>query len=244
MIHNQSETDDERRRIQWRQDSICATDRSGDQPLSQEKLYDVVVACGAPAALSWATLRKLRQGATVDTQRYKAVDFFWQSFDLNQSDKMGSLLAGNTSTGKTTLAVAALRFAALKGYTIRFISYEDFVQMHRDEMNLSMNASKYEDYAYRMDAIQFELWRWREVYEVLVIDDIFRTDQPAIFREKMHELIRSRFDHNSFTIVTTNLTAETLRSIDTRLFDFMFREYARFTFGQDDNVVPVIGGKG
>lgn len=200
--------------------------------LSWSKVPQLLAECGAPVPLTRWKMNDIPVTPTTVT-----IVSWINDIAVGSPTKSGVMLMGNTSTGKTTLSVISMRMAVRRDLTVRFLGYEQFVAFFQNKLELSKNADRFEDFADRMDAWHHQMWLLRNVYDIVVLDDVGRTDVPNFFKGEVHSLMRARFDAGKHTIVTSNLTTPQLAAWDDRMNDFVQREYHVFVFGRDDKVV-------
>lgn len=144
---------------------------------------------------------------------------------FEHGDIYGVVLVGLSNTGKTSFCSAWLRKMIGSGFTGRFITVEQFAKFKTSWIELSSNASRYEDYAERADAWRVEMWRLQAVYEFLVVDDVGRTKVPEFVLGELHDLVRERAAHGCFTLLTSNMRlADMDRYVSEGFASFMRRE--------------------
>lgn len=129
---------------------------------------------------------------------------------FKHGDVYGVALVGMSSTGKTSFVSSWLRKMIACGFTGKFTTVEQFAKFKTTWIELTQNASRYEDYASRADAWRDEMWRLQAVYEFMVIDDIGRTPVPTFVLGELHDLVRERAAHDCFTMLTSNLPLKEL----------------------------------
>lgn len=109
-------------------------------------------------------------------------------------DKPGLLLIGNTGTGKTHLAVSALRTLMQRGYGGLFFDYQHLLQRIRSSYDPAAGAGDREAYATALDA------------DVLLLDDLGAHRITDWVEDTVTSLITHRCNHKRPIIATTNLS--------------------------------------
>lgn len=242
----QQDIDQERRRLNMWQfkllhvrdvRGIFMYDETGHPLYDKDKLPEMLHQIGCPLQVCAHKLTDFTNG-----QLLEAREVFEASFGEIEREyiptQLGMALVGHVSTGKTTFAVAALRRAAWRGYTVKFIDIENLSRFFTTWIELSSNAKEYDDYADRADEWRRELWRMHMVYEVLVIDDIGRTKVPEFVYDELHSLLRSRTGNGCYTILTANKTLTEFGAlVGESSKDFIRREFSVQPFVAEDKVV-------
>jgi DNA replication protein DnaC len=109
-------------------------------------------------------------------------------------DKPGLLFIGNPGTGKTHLAVAALRGLIAKGFEGVFFDYQNLLERIRAGYNESSGATDREAYRSALDA------------EVLLLDDLGAHRVTDWVEDTVTSIITYRCNNRKPLIATTNLT--------------------------------------
>lgn len=117
--------------------------------------------------------------------------------------KPGLLLAGDPGTGKTHLAVAAMRQLIARGFAGTFWDYQTLLTKIRSGYDAASNASDREAYREALDA------------EVLLLDDLGAHRVTDWVEDTVTSIITHRCNHRKPLIATTNLA-------DTDLGDAIF----------------------
>jgi DNA replication protein DnaC len=113
--------------------------------------------------------------------------------DYPALDKPGLLFIGNTGTGKTHLAVSALRALIERGFEGIFYDYQEL--LHRIRLGYDKTSGAADREAYR---------RAMEV-EVLLLDDLGAHRVTDWVEDTVTAILTHRCNHRKPTIVTTNL---------------------------------------
>ncbi len=103
------------------------------------------------------------------------------------------LLIGEPGTGKTHLAVAALRRIIDKGFAGLFFDYQNLLDRIRSGYNAASGASDREAYRFAMDA------------EVLLLDDLGAHRVTDWVEDTITSIITYRCNNKKPLIATTNL---------------------------------------
>ena len=109
------------------------------------------------------------------------------------SDKPGLLLVGPVGTGKTHLAVAALKELVSKGINGVYFDYQDLLGRIMKGWNASAGASEKEAYRTAIET------------DVVVIDDLGARRADDWVEDTITAIITHRYNHRKALIVTTNL---------------------------------------
>ena len=120
-----------------------------------------------------------------------AVKNFVREFP-NES-RPGLLLVGEPGTGKTHLAVAALRKIVEKGFECLFWDYQTLLNSIRAGFDASSNSSDREAYRAALDT------------EVLLLDDLGAQRVTDWVEDTVTSIITHRCNHRKALIATTNL---------------------------------------
>lgn len=125
------------------------------------------------------------------TEVFLAVRGYARDFPLTK--KPGLLLMGDPGSGKTHLAVAALRVIMAKGIEGLFIDYQNLLDRIRSGWDPASNSSDKEMYRTAMEA------------EVLLLDDLGARRVMDWAEDTVTAIITARCNHRKAVIATTNL---------------------------------------
>ncbi len=113
--------------------------------------------------------------------------------EFPNEDKPGLLLIGEPGTGKTHLAVAALRRILEKGFECLFCDYQNLLERIRSGYDPASNSSDREAYRDALDT------------EVLLLDDLGAHRVTDWVEDTITSIITARCNHRKPLIATTNL---------------------------------------
>jgi DNA replication protein DnaC len=107
--------------------------------------------------------------------------------------KPGLLLAGPTGTGKTHLAVAALRSLISRGHEAIFFDYQNLLERIRSGYNETLGTSNREAYRVALET------------EILLLDDLGAHRVTDWVEDTVTAIVTYRYNHRKALIATTNL---------------------------------------
>ena len=117
------------------------------------------------------------------------------------AERPGLLLAGDTGTGKTHLAVAALKAIIDRGHQGIFFDYQNLLDRIRSSYDKTSGSSDKETYRSAMDA------------EVLLLDDLGSHRVTDWVEDTVTSIVTYRCNHRKPLIATTNLSPEDTGSV-------------------------------
>ena len=109
------------------------------------------------------------------------------------NDKPGLLLAGPPGTGKTHLAVAALRLLLSRGYEGIFFDYQNLLEKIRAGYSEALGTSSREAYRVALET------------EILLLDDLGAHRVTDWVEDTVTAIVTYRYNHRKPLIATTNL---------------------------------------
>ncbi|HVW07437.1 MAG TPA: ATP-binding protein [Bryobacteraceae bacterium] len=113
--------------------------------------------------------------------------------DFPNASRPGLLLMGDPGTGKTHLAVAALRAILAKGFEGMFVDYQNLLDRIRSSYDSSSQTTDKEAYRVAMEK------------EVLLLDDLGAHRVTDWVEDTVTSIITSRCNNRKPLIATTNL---------------------------------------
>jgi DNA replication protein DnaC len=113
--------------------------------------------------------------------------------DFPNTAKPGLLLMGDPGSGKTHLAVAALRAVVAKGFEGLFFDYQNLLDRIRSSYDPTSHTSDKETYRVAMEK------------EVLLLDDLGAHRVTDWVEDTVTSIITARCNHRKPLIATTNL---------------------------------------
>lgn len=116
-------------------------------------------------------------------------------------DRPGLLLAGDTGTGKTHLAVAALKAIIDKGHEGIFFDYQNLLDRIRSSYDKSSGSADKETFRSALDA------------EVLLLDDLGSHRVTDWVEDTVTSIVTYRCNHRKPLIATTNLSPDDTGSV-------------------------------
>jgi len=125
------------------------------------------------------------------TPVFMAVRKYAREFPM--SEKPGLLLIGETGTGKTHLAVAALQALIERGFEGRFFDFNELIDKIRNSYVSESSASDRAAYSQAMES------------EILLLDDLGAHRVKDFVQDVLTSIISYRYNNNKPLIATTNL---------------------------------------
>ena len=130
-------------------------------------------------------------------------------------DKPGLLFIGQPGTGKTHLAVSALRTLIAKGHSGVFFDYQNLLQRIRSSYDSVSGSGDREAYSSALDA------------EILLLDDLGAHRISDWVEDTVTRLITYRCNHRKPIIATTNRPDADAAPVDRRAASAGGTEYKR-----------------
>jgi DNA replication protein DnaC len=135
-------------------------------------------------------------------------------------DKPGLLLIGEPGTGKTHLAVSALRMLIGRGFGGLFFDYQNLLQRIRSSYDAASGSGDRAAYASALEA------------EILLLDDLGAHRITDWVEDTVTSLITHRCNHRKPIIATTNLPDADIQGTDRRTLSAGGTDYKRSLIDQ------------
>ncbi len=136
------------------------------------------------------------------------------------AERPGLLLIGEPGTGKTHLAVAALRALLDKGHEGIFFDYQNLIHRIRSGFDAASGASDREAYRDALDA------------PILLLDELGAHRMTDFVEDTVTSIITDRYNHGKSLIATTNLTDPDITGTTTEYTDAGGVKLGRRTLGE------------
>jgi DNA replication protein DnaC len=112
------------------------------------------------------------------------------------TDKLGLLFVGATGTGKTHLAVAAMKILMLRGFDCVFFDYQTLLERIQRSWNPTAGAADRDAYRQALET------------DIVLIDDLGARRASDWVEDTVTSIITQRYNEQKPIIVTTNLPIE------------------------------------
>ncbi len=161
----------------------------------QERPASILKAANIPPAYEHATFGNFvaRPPSNLATALQRVRNY---ATNFPAVEKPGLLLVGDTGTGKTHLAVAALKRIMEKGIECQFFDYQNLLERIRSSYNAASGSADREAFRSAMDA------------EVLMLDDLGSHRVTEWVEDTVTSIITHRCNHKKPLIATTNLEVD------------------------------------
>jgi DNA replication protein DnaC len=131
--------------------------------------------------------------ASTELQRIKSIVRGYAQ-EYPHLSKPGLLLAGPTGTGKTHLAVAAVRSLISRGHEAIFFDYQNLLERIRSGYSETLGTSNREAYRVALET------------EILLLDDLGAHRVTDWVEDTVTAIVTYRYNHRKPLIATTNLS--------------------------------------
>lgn len=149
-----------------------------------------------------------------DGEVKKYVDLYLDRWSSAKTNGMGVEFGGTQlGIGKTFAATHIGKELIKRGEDVYFVSFREMLPMFKDDDKEKLTT------------------------HVLVLDEVqepFYERQQAFFADAFEDLIRHRTNHNSITIMTTNLTSEAIRFNYPRVYSLLRAKQWRINIEGED----------
>jgi hypothetical protein len=165
----------------------------GTQP-DKTTIPVVMESAGVPVPLWDAATKSIRNRKWAD-----AIDQWEEMWRSGDRTNPNLYFYGDRSKCKSYASAAVLRKMALRKKVIGWRNWTDLKQAHYDRIRFS--NLKGDEYAEAIFDETEERWMLRDVYQVLVIDDVDVMGTQDFILDEMYELIKHRTDHGLRTVM-------------------------------------------
>lgn len=159
---------------------------------------------GIPKKFKDATLKSF--GFSDDSRIPKLYGYTCRSFALGEYEQNCLLLCGNVGNGKTHLAVSALKIASRE-------KSKRTLFMVADELLANLNFASQNQHN-KIDLIKHYLFD----YDMLCIDGLEKEKFTDAAKENIFLIINKAYYEIRPLIITTNLSLDTFKDIDERIY--------------------------
>lgn len=172
------------------------------RPVRTQVSVQSLLLMGVPKQFSKCTIEDFKSFGKSELQSIK--DFmckYLDSYDTTPMDEQkGLYIYGSNGVGKSMLASITLRVAYTHRYSCRFLTFADYLTLHRNVWN-----SSFQD----IDEAKATLDLYKSC-EFLVLEEIGKEIDSKISTPILEDLMRFRENKCLVTVITTNITTKAL----------------------------------